>query len=79
MSSMSSVAWFSFECSTVTVQPDMEVQARLFDMIADSFVTLLHLMEESHKDEVFIVSVCVYKNNKLWLHGIIEWGGGLIS
>ena len=43
----------------------MEVQARLFDMIADSFVTLLHLMEGSHKDEVFIVSVCVYKNNKL--------------
>ena len=56
MSSMSSVACFSFQCSTVTVQPDVEVQARLFDMIADSFVTLLHLMEGSHKDEVFIVS-----------------------
>ena len=41
------------------LQPDVEVQARLFDMISDSFVTLLHSMEGSHKDEVFMVSVCV--------------------
>jgi len=46
-----------FELVLFCLQSNAELQARLFDKIADSFVALLHSMEGRHKDEVFMVRV----------------------
>ena len=50
----------------VQPKPDPVEQSKLFGLISEDFVSLLHSMELKHKDEVFVVRSYYYNSDDFY-------------